>query len=84
MQRVLQQLMDKVVVEWLANTPVMRAIAHRAVNAQKDVVQKAGEASTSARAQAAESGGSLHSWLSDMKEGLHKLDSELEKAANKR
>lgn len=81
MQRILQQLADKFVVEWLANSTVMRSLATRAHSAKNTAISKSAEAGAAARTQASERGTDVAGMLGKFKNELMKLESELEKSS---
>ncbi len=81
MQRILQQLADKFVVEWLANSSVMRTLASRAHMAKNTAVSKSAEAGAAARTKAAERSTDVAGMLGKFKDELMKLESELEKSS---
>jgi len=81
MQRILQQLADKFVVEWLANSSVMRTLATRAHTAKNTAISKSTEAGAAARTHATERSTNVAGMLGKFKDELMKLESELEKTS---
>ena len=81
MQRIIQQLVDRVLVDYLAQTALFRGLASRAVNAKKTAAERSVQAAMDSRVAAGEAGQQATSFLSKMKDELMKLDDQLEKAA---
>lgn len=81
MQRVIQQLVDRIVVDYLAQTPVFRAVATRAVNAKKAAADKGVQAAVDSQAAAGNAGKSAQGLLTRMRDELMKMEEQMEKAA---
>jgi hypothetical protein len=81
MQRILQQLADKFVVEWLANSTVMRTLATRAHVAKNGAIEKSAQAGSSARERATQGSTDIAGMLGKFRNELMKLESDLERTS---
>ena len=81
MQRVIQQLVDRIVVDYLAQTSLFRNMAARAVNAKKAAAEKGAQAAVDSQAAVGDVGKSAHGMLARLRDELMKVEEQMEKAA---